>query len=68
MKRSSLTPLGMLMALLAAGAVQAADLTDVANAAWDYDGTWRADRKTWEAEQETLVQGRAALLPTIDAS
>lgn len=68
MKRSSLTPLGMLMALLAAGAVQAADLTDVANAAWDYDGTWRADRKTWEAEQETLVQGRAALLPTLDAS
>ncbi|MFP1681488.1 TolC family outer membrane protein [Alloalcanivorax sp. C16-1] len=68
MKRSSLTPLGVLMATLAAGAVQAADLTEVANAAWDYDGTWRADRKTWEAEQETLVQGRAALLPTIDAS
>ncbi|HBY50614.1 MAG TPA: hypothetical protein DEH09_15345 [Alcanivorax sp.] len=68
MKRSPITPLSLLLATLAAGGAQAADLTNVANAAWDYDGTWRADRQTWEADQETLVQGRAALLPTIDAS
>ncbi len=68
MKRSPITPLSLLLAALAASGAQAADLTNVANAAWDYDGTWRADRQTWEADQETLVQGRAALLPTIDAT
>ncbi|WP_197468434.1 TolC family protein, partial [Alcanivorax sp. HI0083] len=67
MKRSPATPLVLLLTSLAS-AVQAADLTEVANAAWSYDGTWRAARQTWEADQETLVQGRAALLPTIDAS
>ncbi|MFT0140036.1 TolC family outer membrane protein [Alcanivoracaceae bacterium MT1] len=66
MKRSPLKPLALAITLLSMGA-QAADLKQVANAAWDYDSTWRAERQTWEAEQETLVQGRAALLPTIDA-
>ncbi|WP_101674726.1 TolC family outer membrane protein [Alloalcanivorax mobilis] len=67
MMRSPVKPLVILMTTLSAS-VQAADLTDVANAAWSYDGTWRAERQNWEADQETLVQGRAALLPTIDAS
>ena len=34
MKRSPITPLSLLLATLAAGGVQAADLTTVANAAW----------------------------------
>lgn len=67
MMRSPVKPLVVLLTTLSAG-VQAANLTDVANAAWSYDGTWRAERQNWEADQETLVQGRAALLPTIDAS
>lgn len=67
MMRSPVKPLVVLLTTLSAG-VQAANLTDVANAAWSYDGTWRAERQNWEADQETLVQGRAALLPTIDAT
>lgn len=68
MKLSPATPLVFLFTLLAAPLqVQAADLTQVANAAWDYDGTWRAARKSWSADQERLVQGRAALLPSVSA-
>ncbi|MDX1802865.1 MAG: TolC family outer membrane protein [Alcanivorax sp.] len=67
MKHSSVTPLALLLTTLCGG-VQAADLTDVANAAWNYDGTWRAARKTWDADQQLRVQSRAALLPTVTAS
>ncbi len=66
MKRSPVKPLVILLASMAMGA-QAADLKDVANAAWSNDGTWQAARQNWEASQQTLVQGRAMLLPTIDA-
>ena len=67
MKRSPATPLVLLLTSLAS-AVQAADLTEVANAAWSYDGTWRAARMNWNADQELMVQGRAALFPNVSAS
>jgi len=67
MKRSPATPLVLLLTSLAS-AVQAADLTEVANAAWSYDGTWRAARMSWDADQQLLVQGRAALFPNVSAS
>ena len=67
MKRSpSKTLVFMLTAL--ASSVNAADLVDVANASWSYDGTWRAARMNWSADQQLLVQGRAALFPTVSAS
>lgn len=67
MKRSpSKTLVFMLTAL--ASSVNAADLVDVANASWSYDGTWRAARMNWNADQQLLVQGRAALFPTVNAS
>lgn len=68
MKRSPVKPLAIVLTSMIAVGAQAADLKDVANAAWSYDGTWQAARQTWEANQQVLVQGRAALLPTIDAS
>ena len=67
MKRSPVKPLAIVLTSMIAVGAQAADLKDVANAAWSYDGTWQAARQTWEANQQVLVQGRAALLPTIDA-
>lgn len=66
MKRSPVKPLVILLASMAVTA-QAADLKAVANAAWSHDGTWQAARQNWEASQQILVQGRAMLLPTIDA-
>ena len=60
MKRSPITPLSLLLATLAAGGAQAADLTNVANAAWDYDGTWRADRGQG-GQQQTQGRYRAPL-------
>ncbi|MCK0154106.1 TolC family outer membrane protein [Alcanivorax sp. S6407] len=67
MKRSpSKTLVFMLTAL--ASSVNAADLVDVANAAWSYDGTWQAARMNWSADQQLLVQGRAALFPSVNAS
>ncbi|BAP15399.1 outer membrane protein TolC [Alcanivorax sp. NBRC 101098] len=67
MKRSPATSLVLLLTSLAS-AVQAADLTQVANAAWSYDGTWRSARMNWNADQELMVQGRAALFPNVSAS
>ncbi|MCG8394049.1 MAG: TolC family outer membrane protein [Pseudomonadales bacterium] len=67
MKRSPTKTLVLMLTSLAS-AVQAADLVDVANSAWSYDGTWRAARMSWDADQQLLVQGRAALLPNVSAS
>ncbi|MZR62699.1 TolC family outer membrane protein [Alcanivorax sp. DP30] len=67
MKRSPSKSLVFMLTALASS-VNAADLVDVANAAWSYDGTWRAARMNWNADQQLLVQGRAALFPTVSAS
>ncbi|MAX54682.1 MAG: hypothetical protein CL537_04080 [Alcanivoracaceae bacterium] len=67
MKRNPSKPLVLLLASLA-GSANAADLVEVANSAWSYDGTWRAARMTWDADQQLLVQGRAALFPSVSAS
>lgn len=67
MKRSP-TKILVLMLTSLASSVHAADLVQIANAAWSYDGTWRAARMSWDADQQLLVQGRAALFPNISAS
>ena len=67
MKRSYTQSLALLLTALG-GSVHAANLVEVANAAWSYDGTWRAARMTWNADQQLLVQGRAALFPNVSAS
>ncbi|MED5240046.1 MAG: TolC family outer membrane protein [Pseudomonadota bacterium] len=67
MKRSPGKTLVFMLTALASS-VNAANLVDVANAAWSYDGTWRAARMNWNADQELLVQGRAALFPSVNAS
>ncbi|MBL4571387.1 MAG: TolC family outer membrane protein [Alcanivorax sp.] len=67
MKRSPTKTLVLMLTSLASS-VHAADLVDVANAAWSYDGTWRAARMSWDADQQLLVQGRAALFPNVSAS
>lgn len=54
--------------LLTTGLAPAADLEAIRNAAWDADSEWTAARRTWKAEQETLTQGRSALLPSVTAS
>ena len=45
----------------------AATLNDVLEAAWQADSQWSAARRTWEANQQGRVQGRAALLPSVSA-
>ena len=67
MKRSP-TKILVLMLTSLASSVHAADLVQIANAAWSYDGTWRAARMSWDADQQLLVQGRAALFPNVSAS
>ncbi|WP_272961443.1 TolC family protein, partial [Alcanivorax jadensis] len=67
MKRSP-TKILVLMLTSLASSVHAADLVEIANAAWSYDGTWRAARMSWDADQQLLVQGRAALFPTVSAT
>lgn len=67
MKRSP-TKILVLMLTSLASSVHAADLIQIANAAWSYDGTWRAARMSWDADQQLLVQGRAALFPNVSAS
>ena len=67
MKRSP-TKILVLMLTSLASSVHAADLVQIANAAWSYDGTWRAARMSWDADQQLLVQGRAALFPTVSAT
>lgn len=67
MKRSP-TKILVLMLTSLASSVHAADLVQIANAAWSYDGTWRAARLNWDADQQLLVQGRAALFPNVSAS
>ncbi len=44
-----------------------ASLNDVLEAAWEEDHEWRAARNTLEADQQRVVQGRANLLPRLDA-
>ncbi len=67
MKRSPTKTLVLMLTSLAS-TVHAANLVDVANAAWSYDDTWRAARMSWDADQQLLVQGRAALFPNVSAS
>lgn len=57
-----------LMAMLLSATTQAANLEDIRNAAWEADNEWAAARRNWQADQETLTQGRAGLLPSINAS
>ena len=57
-----------LVLLLGTGLARAADLEAVRNAAWQADSEWTAARRNWKAEQETLTQGRSALLPSVTAS
>jgi outer membrane protein len=64
-------PFSVVLAALALGisqTVPASDLEDIRNAAWQADSEWAVARRTWEAEQENVTQGRAALLPSVDAS
>lgn len=58
----------LVMAMLLSATTQAADLEDIRNAAWQADSEWAAARQTWQAEQETLTQGRAGLFPSVNAS
>ena len=60
-------PLILVTLLVAWLPAQAATLHDVLEAAWEADSEWSAARNTWEAEQQTRVQGRAALLPNVSA-
>lgn len=60
-------PLVLALAI-STGVAHGGTLTQVANAAWRYDGTWRAAQMNWDADQQLLVQGRAALFPTLDAN
>lgn len=67
MKLNLTQPAVLLLASLTSAA-HSANLIDVANAAWEYDGTWRAARMNWDADQQIANQGRSALLPSITAT
>lgn len=60
--------ISFLMAILLSATTQAANLEDIRNAAWEADNEWAAARRNWQADQETLTQGRAGLLPSVNAS
>ncbi|WP_111655612.1 TolC family outer membrane protein [Isoalcanivorax indicus] len=47
---------------------RAATLADVLESAWQADSQWSAALRTWEAEQQNVTQGRAGLLPSLNAS
>ncbi|MEY1660956.1 TolC family outer membrane protein [Isoalcanivorax beigongshangi] len=56
---------------LLTGALQpaySATLAEVLEAAWQADSEWNAALRTWEADQQLENQGRAALLPNVNAS
>lgn len=59
------------LALALAGAsagAQALDLIDVWQAAREHDAAYASARASWEAGQEKTIQGRAPLLPQLNAS
>ncbi|MCK0538691.1 TolC family outer membrane protein [Alcanivorax quisquiliarum] len=56
------------LALAVTGTAHSATLADVLESAWQADSQWSGALRTWEAEQETLVQGRSGLLPSVHAS
>lgn len=49
-------------------AARAATLAEVLDAAWQADAQWSAALRIWEAEQQNVIQGRSALLPSVNAS
>ena len=57
----------VLTLVTSAGNARAATLADVLEAAWQADSQWSAALRTWEAEQQNVAQGRAALLPSVNA-
>ena len=56
------------LSLSLSGAAGATDLEDVLNAAREADPEFAAAQRTWEADQQSVKQGRGALLPSINAS
>ena len=60
--------LGIALLFSTAASAQTADLKDILQAALSADPEWAAAQRTWEADQQYRVQGRAALFPTIQAS
>ena len=62
-----LEPLFIALALVLAPAAQAANLFDTYRDALSYDAEYAAARAAYRAGQETAVQGRAGLLPNVNA-
>jgi outer membrane protein len=68
MRTKRITYAAAALLLAATGVAQAATLADVLESAWQADSQWSGALRTWEAEQENVVQGRAGLLPSVNAS
>ena len=62
-----LKPLFIALALALAPAAQAANLFDTYRDALSYDAEYAAARAAYQAGQEKAVQGRAGLLPNVNA-
>jgi len=57
-----------LLLVAAAGLAQGADLLQIYRDAMVQDSAYAAARASWQAGQETVVQGRALLLPNVNVS